>query len=106
MSTIDRWFSKIPALLSSQVSVFIFFFLFIYLFILGFIGLFWPAVKPSSDAQLVFGNYTNVLSALGAALAAGASTKHNQNLKKLHARHEQLQASIEDLHRKVDKLSQ
>jgi hypothetical protein len=104
MQTINHWLSKIPALLSSQISVFIFLFLFIYLFILGFIGLFWPAVEPSSDAQLVFGNYTNVLSALGASLAAGAGARHNQNLKKLHAKHDQLQASVEELHRKVDQL--
>lgn len=95
---------KIPALLSSTPSVFIFIFLFVYLFLFGVAGLFFPGIKPSNDIQLVFGNYTNVLSALGAALAAGAGSAHAKNLKELHDKHDALQASVDDLHKKLDKL--
>ena len=63
--------------------IFIFIFLFVYLFIFGAIGLVWNAVEPSANVQLVFGNYTNVLSALGAALAAGAGSKHAKRLKEI-----------------------
>lgn len=96
--------AKIPALLSSTPSVFIFIFLFVYLFLFGVVGLFLPAIKPSNDIQLVFGNYTNVLSALGAALAAGAGSAHAKNLRELHDKHDALQSSVDDLHKKLDKL--
>lgn len=97
--------AKIPGALSSTPSIFIFIFLFVYLFGLGLVGLFAKSLEPSSNVQLVFGNYTNVLSALGAALAAGAGTTHAKHLKALRSSHDQLQASVDELHRKIDKLS-
>jgi hypothetical protein len=105
MNRIHTLFGKIPSALSSTPSIFIFIFLFIYLFIFGLAGLVFSAIKPSSDVQLIFGNYTNVLSALGAALAAGAGAKHTKNLRDLHDKHDALQASVDDLHVKIDKLS-
>ena len=105
MQTIHKFLTRIPALLSSQVSVFIFIFLFVYLFIFGLIGLAVKSLEPSANAQLVFGNYTNVLSALGAALAAGSGAKHTQSLKELHIRHDELQTTLQALHDKIDKLS-
>lgn len=105
MKTLHRLLAKIPALLSSQVSVFIFIFLFVYLFIVGLLGLAVKSLEPSANVQLVFGNYTNVLSALGAALAAGSGAKHTQSLKELHAKHGELQASLRELHDKVDTLT-
>lgn len=104
MASLRQLLAKIPALLSSLPSIFIFVFLFVYLFIFGVIGLFVPSLEPSSSTQLVFGNYTNVLSALGAALAAGAGTVHAKRLKELHDKHEELQTSLQALHDKVDKL--
>lgn len=62
----------IPRILASKVSQVIFVILFIYLFGFGVLGLVFKSFEPSSQIQLVFGNYTNVLSALGAAIAAGA----------------------------------
>jgi len=105
MKHVNDLLQKIPAALSSPVSVFIFIFLFVYLFIFGLIGLAIKGLAPSSDTQLVFGNYTNVLSALGAALAAGGTAKHTQSLKDLHKKHDDLQVSLQELHDKVDKLS-
>lgn len=100
-----KWLNKIPELLSSPVSVFIFIFLFIYLFIFGLIGLAVPALAPPANAQLIFGNYTNVLSALGAALAAGAGASHTKKLRELHDKHDKLQASVDELHTKLDQLN-
>lgn len=100
-----KWLNNLPALISSPISIFIFIFLFVYLCIFGLLGLFVRQIQPSSDMQLILGNYTNVLSALGAALAAGSGAKHTKNLRDLHAKHEKLQASIDDLHAKIDKLS-
>ena len=98
--------SKIPALLSSPVSIFIFIFLFIYLFIFGLIGLFVHSLEPSSNAQLVFGNYTNVLSALGAALAAGAGAKHTKTFKELHNRHDKLEEILVEMNSRLAKLEE
>lgn len=98
--------NKIPEALASTPSVFIFIFLFVYLFIFGAVGLFVKSVEPSTNIQLVFGNYTNVLSALGAALAAGAGSKHTKKLKELGSKHDDLRTSLEDLHSKVDALSE
>src|ERR1700757_2778992 len=105
MTSIRALLDKIPALLSSTVSVFIFIFLFVYLFGFGLIGLVFAELKPSLDLQIIFGNYTNVLSALGAALAAGAGARHTKNLKDLHEKHDQLQASLDDLHTKIDAIN-
>lgn len=105
MKKINDLLAKIPAALSSPVSVFIFIFLFIYLFIFGVIGLVIKALEPSTTTQLILGNYTNVLSALGASLAAGSGSKHTKALKALHQKHDQIQASLDQLHSKVDELS-
>lgn len=104
MNKINQLLKKIPEALSSPLSVFIFIFLFVYLFIFGLLGLVVKSLEPSSSSQLIFGNYTNVLSALGAALAAGSGSKHTQALKDLHQKHEDLRSSIDDLHAKIDKL--
>ena len=105
MKRIRLLLDKIPELLSSTPSIFIFIFLLVYLFGFGLIGLLIPALAPSASAQLIFGNYTNVISALGAALAAGAGAKHVKNIKELHDKHDRLQASLDDLHSKVDELN-
>ena len=104
MKTLNSWLGKIPAALASTPSIFIFVFLFVYLFIFGLIGLVYTQVEPSADAQLIFGNYTNVLSALGAALAAGAGSTHTKSLKEIHKKHDELQSSLDALHKKIDTL--
>lgn len=105
MKQLNFALTKIPALLSSKPSIFIFIFLFVYLFLFGILGLFVKSFEPSANTQLVFGNYTNVLSALGAALAAGAGSSHTKHLKELGSKHDVLQASVDELHSKIDKLS-
>jgi hypothetical protein len=105
MKEIKKWLAQIPAALSSTPSVFIFIFLFIYLFIFGLVGLFIKQIQPSSEMQLILGNYTNVLSALGAALAAGAGATHTKNLKELHKKHDKFQTSLDELHNKIDELA-
>lgn len=100
-----RFFDWIPKVLSSPAAIFIFLFLFVYLVIFGIIGFFVKPLAPSNDMQLILGNYTNVTSALGAAIAAGASTAHVAQMKELHKKHDELTKSIQDLHAKVDKLN-
>lgn len=58
---------RIPAILSSKISIYIYLFLFFYLVLYALVCLVVPALNiyaPSDDVQLVMGNYTNVLSAL------------------------------------------
>ena len=100
-----KFLAAIPRALSSNISIFIFIFLFIYLVVFGLIGIFVKHVAPSNEAQLILGNYTNVTSALGAAIAAGASTAMHSSVKKLHTRHDDLKESLEELHEKMDELS-
>lgn len=76
-----------------------------YLVIFGMLGLIFKQIEPSSSAQLILGNYTNVISALGASIAAGASTSTHIQTKKLHDKHDDLQQSIDDLHDKVDQIN-
>jgi len=100
-----RFLQAIPRILASTISIFIFIFLFVYLVLFGIAGLFIDWLAPSDDMQLIFGNYTNVTSALGAAIAAGASTQHLTQVRKLRHGHDELKALVLDLHSKVDKLS-
>ena len=102
---LEKILGFIPRILASKISIFIFLFLFIYLVLFGLIGLFIEWLAPSASAQLVLGNYTNVTSALGAAIAAGASTQHLSQARKLRVSHDELKKSIDELHVKVDKLS-
>ena len=105
MKPFNKFLQAIPRILASKVSIFIFLFLFVYLVIFGLIGLWVKWLAPSASAQLVLGNYTNVTSALGAAIAAGASTQHLIQVKKLKSNHDELVESVKDLHRKIDTLN-
>jgi hypothetical protein len=51
-------------------------------------------------------NYTSVLAALGASIAAGAGVAVHDRVKQLHARHDAMQKSLDELHAKVDKLAE
>jgi hypothetical protein len=62
-------------------------------------------LRPSEDAQLLLGNYTNVLSALGASIAAGGGVMIHSKVKELHDKHEKLHNAIEKLHEKLEKFS-
>lgn len=107
-SRLDRALGKIPDILSSKVSIVIYLFLFVYLVVYALICLVVPALAgyaPSSTMQLVMGNYTNVLSALGASIAAGAGVAAHQSMKSMHAKHDDLQKTITSLHAKIDQLT-
>ncbi len=95
-------------MLSSKVSIFIYLFLFCYLVIVALIAYAVPALSsmaPTQDAQLILGNYTNVLSALGASIAAGTGVAIHGKIKDLHEGHRKLQDRIEELHDKLDRMS-
>ena len=99
--------AKIPSVLASGPSIFIYLFLFFYLVIYAFVCLLVPRLAPyapSNDVQLIMGNYTNVLSALGASLAAGTGATAHRSIRKLHEKHDMLHSTIEELHKKLDRL--
>ena len=107
LKQVQKILSAIPCLLSSHISIFIYLFLFCYLVLWAVIAKLVPALQstaPSSDSQLILGNYTNVLSALGASIAAGAGTQIHKSIKQLHNKHEELRQSIHELHQKIDTL--
>lgn len=100
---------KLPDWLNSGVSMFIYLFLFFYLVVFALFTIFIPelsSLKPSSDMQLIWGNYTNVLSALGASIAAGSGVTVHKNLKRLHEKHDATDASTEELRKTIEKMYQ
>ncbi len=106
-SGLDRFLLAIPRVMASKVSIFIYLFLFFYLVIFALVCLLVPALKelaPSADTQLILGNYTNVLSALGASIAAGSGVAIHSKVKDIRDSHRKLQDSIDELHKKLDKL--
>jgi hypothetical protein len=108
MKHFKAFLQKIPAILSSTLSIAIFLFLFVYLVVYALISSVVPALQsyqPSNTMQLIMGNYTNVVSALGASIAAGTGAAAHSSLKKLHKRHDELKASISELHSKLDSLA-
>ncbi|GHU98700.1 hypothetical protein FACS1894159_01580 [Bacteroidia bacterium] len=87
--------------------------IFIYLLLFGYLVIFaivavavpaWNRMAPSDNAQLILGNYTNVLSALGASIAAGSGVAMHNKLKSLYERDKKLQDNVDQLHQKLDKL--
>lgn len=107
MKAVNAFLQRIPALLSSRVSVMIYLFLFLYLVVYALLCTVIPAMHalaPSESTQLIMGNYTNVLSALGASLAAGAGVAMHKSVHDLHARHDALEKTIAALHEKLDRL--
>jgi hypothetical protein len=81
-----RALAAVPRLLASPPAILFLLALFLYLVVLGVVGLFAPAVEPSATIQLVLGNYTNVTSALGASIAAGAGLTVLHETRQHHAR--------------------
>jgi hypothetical protein len=110
-----NFLDKIPVWMASKISIFIYLFLFFYLVIFAVICVVVPDIShwtPTANAQLVLGNYTNVLSALGASIAAGGGVMIHSKVKdlhqkhdELHEKHEKLQHTIDRLHEKLDKIS-
>jgi hypothetical protein len=90
------------------VSIVIYILMFVYLVIVPLVafipGMTW--LMPSTPAMLIGDNYTSVLAALGASIAAGAGVAVHNHVRKLHDRHDAMQRSLDELHAKVDKLGQ
>ena len=104
---LQRFLENIPAILSSPISIFLYLFLFFYLVLYALLCFVIPALQPfapSNDVQLIMGNYTNVLSALGASLAAGTGVSVHHTIHKLHEKHDLLHGTIKELHEKIDRL--
>lgn len=108
MKRISSLLGRLPGLLASTPSIFIYLFLFFYLVVYALVCALVPALNsyaPSDGTQLIMGNYTNVLSALGASIAAGSGAAVHSSVKKLHAKHDNMQKTIDELHAKIDKLT-
>ena len=107
MKAFKSFLQKIPEILSSTASIAIYLFLFAYLVIYALVSAVVPALQayqPSNNMQLIMGNYTNVLSALGASIAAGTGVAAHSSIKKLHSRHDELQKLVVELHLKMDEM--
>jgi hypothetical protein len=95
-SRLARALGRLPYLLSSRPVIVLGILLFFYLFVFaGLATLFGHPGAVSTNAQLIFGNYTNVTSSVGAGIAAGASLtllKHQR-----HA-HRVSQAALDAAH--------
>lgn len=78
-----KWLDRVPEYLASKVHI-------IFLIALGLWLIVVPlipgteAIRPSEFAELIGGNWTNVSSALGACIAAGASLKAHSVVKRTH----------------------
>ena len=94
-----RALAAVPRLLASAPAIVFLLGLFLYLVVLGVIGLAVPALEPSATIQLVLGNYTNVTSALGASIAAGAGLtvlhETREHRRKAHRFHEQIRDHLD-----------
>lgn len=99
----DKWLSWIPRFLSSKTSIVIGAAMFLYLVGLGAISILigHPNWVPD-NAQLVLGNYTNILSMIGAGIAAGASHKAVQNQRRAHEMHQQTHELLTQISDQLD----
>ncbi|MDR0884999.1 MAG: hypothetical protein LBN22_01305 [Clostridiales Family XIII bacterium] len=102
----EKFNKMLSALLSGRISIIIYILMFIYLVpiaIIGLIpGLHW--LEPSTNSMLIGDNYTSVLAALGASIAAGAGIATHQKLKEHDKTHEELKNSLKELHAKMDRM--
>jgi hypothetical protein len=104
MNELNKIFST---LLSGRISIIIYVLMFIYLVIVPLIA-FIPGMEwlmPSTPAMLIGDNYTSVLAALGASIAAGAGLAAHKRIGEHEKRQKDIKKSLDELHEKVDKLS-
>ncbi len=103
-----KFIDSIPKWLSSRISIFIYIFLFIYLVLFPAFAVVFSFMKPfvpSNTIQLILGNYTNVLSALGASIAAGSGVIVHRKVVKMQKAHEEMHETIKSLHEKVNEIN-
>jgi hypothetical protein len=105
MNKLNKIFS---GLISGKISIVIYVALFIYLVIIPLIALLpeFEWLMPSTAIMLVGDNYTSVLAALGASIAAGTSLAIHKHIKSLHKKHKALEDSVIELHKKIDALKE
>ncbi|WHU45124.1 hypothetical protein QNM97_13795 [Gordonia sp. L191] len=101
--TMNRALSWIPRFLSSKTSIIIAIVMFCYLVVLGAIATLTghPTWVPD-NAQLILGNYTNVLSMLGAGIAAGAGHKAIEGQRKVRELHAQTHDMLTQISEQLD----
>lgn len=111
MKIINSVLSAIPRALSSKPSIFIFIGLFVYLFGFGLLGLTFKSLEPSARMQLILGNYTNVTSAAGASIAAGAglttvatTATVLSHVRKNNKKYDELKRSHDEMRKLVDEI--
>lgn len=107
MKKIDKFLAKIPVWLSSRISVFIFIFIFVYVVVFVLLAYIFPVLgklTPSADAQNVAGNYIDILSALGASIAAGSGAAIHKKMTAHQKEHAKLHDKVDKLHEKIDAL--
>ncbi|MDR1448945.1 MAG: hypothetical protein LBI84_01860 [Propionibacteriaceae bacterium] len=94
----------ITAILCGRVSIVIYIAMFVYLVPVALLGLL-PGLEwmePSTNAMLIGDNYTSVLAALAASLAAGAGIAIHQKAKEHKQGIDELKRLVEELHAKLD----
>jgi glutamate-1-semialdehyde aminotransferase len=104
MSSATKFLNFIPRALSSKPSIFIFIVLFIYLVGFGVVGLVFSSLEPSARMQLILGNYTNVTSAAGASIAAGAGVATLKHVRKNSKKYEELKRSHDEMRKLVNEI--
>jgi hypothetical protein len=109
MKEFSKFLQLIPRMMNSRISIAIYLAMFVYLVILPILS-YIPGLEILQFAQnqtvmLIGDNYTSVLAALGASIAAGAGISAHLARKKYEQKHQNMQKSIDDLHQKIDKLS-
>jgi hypothetical protein len=90
----DRFLAAIPSASASKPHIWLLVFMWV---VLVPTALIWPHLIPLS-VMIALGNHTNIVSAVGASIAAGASTATHRQVK-LH------RARVEELHTKLDALT-
>lgn len=103
MKRIDGVLAYVPLFIKSRTSIVIGVVLFAYLVVLGTIATLTghPAWVPD-NMQLILGNYTNVLSMVGASIAAAAADKANQTVKVAHEQHRRTHELLTTISAKLD----
>ncbi|MDR0398143.1 MAG: hypothetical protein LBH36_03115 [Candidatus Nomurabacteria bacterium] len=107
MKELSKFLQAIPRIMNSKVSIIIYILMFIYLVIIPLVA-FIPGCEwlmPSTPAMLIGDNYTSVLAALGASIAAGTGVAVHHHVAQQRTNHDKMQRSIDELHRKIDALA-
>ncbi|MDR1032925.1 MAG: hypothetical protein LBL84_02845 [Candidatus Nomurabacteria bacterium] len=108
MKELSKFLQAIPAIMNSKVSIVIYILMFVYLVIVPLVA-FIPGFEwlmPSTPAMLIGDNYTSVLAALGASIAAGAGVAVHNHVRQIKDNHKKLQDLVDELHRKIDELGE